>query len=73
MTSRVLSNILVIDRELNCSLQKGHNTMIKLTKREQEIKRMMEKLFGKKVNDEVLAEVIRSYDAKYGIKNEESK
>lgn len=28
----------------------------------------MEKLFGKKVNDEVLAEVIRSYDAKYGIK-----
>lgn len=47
--------------------------MIKLTKREQEIKRMMEKLFGKKVNDEVLAEVIRSYDAKYGIKNEESK
>lgn len=47
--------------------------MIKLTKREQEIKRMMEKLFGKKVNDEVLAEVIRSYDTKYGIKNEESK
>lgn len=47
--------------------------MAELTKREQEIKRMMEKLFGKKVNYEVLAKVIRSYDEKYGIKDEEAK
>lgn len=44
--------------------------MIKLTKREQQIKKMMEAMFGHHINDEKLAEVIRDYGKKYGIKDE---
>lgn len=64
-------SILLSTKGVKCSLGKGHNTMIKLTKREQQIKKMMEAIFGHHINDEKLAEVIRDYDKKYGIKDEE--
>lgn len=44
--------------------------MIKLTKREQQIKKMMEEMLGQPIDDEKLAKVIRDYDKKYGIKDE---
>ena len=64
-------SILLSTWGVKYSLDKGHNTMIKLTKREQQIKKMMEAIFGHHINDEKLAEVIRDYDKKYGIKDEE--
>lgn len=64
-------SILLSTKGVKCFLDKGHNTMIKLTKREQQIKKMMEAIFGHHINDEKLAEVIRDYDKKYGIKDEE--
>ena len=64
-------SILLSTQGVKYSLDKGHNTMIKLTKREQQIKKMMEAIFGHHINDEKLAEVIRDYDKKYGIKDEE--
>nr|DAY71181.1 MAG TPA: hypothetical protein [Caudoviricetes sp.] len=64
-------SILLSTKGVKCSLDKGHNAMIKLTKREQQIKKMMEAMFGHHINDEKLAEVIRDYDKKYGIKDED--